>query len=101
MVIKQKSMTTHKVYSKFNFQCLIPLSKQLSMKFHYTSVASFLFVTVILFPLVVADLSSDNQALLDFTNVVLHHRNLMWNPSTSVCTSWVGITCNENRTRVV
>ncbi|KAG4906946.1 hypothetical protein JHK82_055604 [Glycine max] len=59
------------------------VSKQLSMKFHYTSVASFLFVTVILFPLVVADLSSDNQALLDFTNVVLHHRNLMWNPSTS------------------
>ena len=80
---------------------LIPFGKQLSMKFHSTSVASFLFVTIILFPLAIADLSSDKQALLDFANALLHRQNLMWNPSTSVCTSWVGITCNDNRTRVV
>ncbi|ESW18897.1 hypothetical protein PHAVU_006G080200 [Phaseolus vulgaris] len=94
-------MMTDKVYSKFNCQYIIPSRKQLSMKFLSTSVTSFLFVIVILFPLVIGDLSSDKQALLDFANAIPHRRNLMWNPSTSVCESWVGITCNENRTRVV
>ncbi|KAH1159986.1 hypothetical protein AAZX31_11G207800 [Glycine max] len=98
---QQENMKAGKVYSKFNCRYLIPFSKQLSMKFCSTSVASFLFVIVIFFPLAIADLSSDKQALLNFANAVPHRRNLMWNPSTSVCSSWVGITCNENRTRVV
>ena len=101
MVLIQEHMMTDKVYSKFNCQYIIPSRKQLSMKFLSTSVTSFLFVIVILFPLVIGDLSSDKQALLDFANAIPHRRNLMWNPSTSVCESWVGITCNENRTRVV
>ncbi|KOM52732.1 hypothetical protein LR48_Vigan09g139100 [Vigna angularis] len=71
------------------------------MKFPSTSGTSFLFVIVILFPLVIADLSSDKQALLDLVNAVPHRRNLTWNPTASVCESWVGITCNEDRTRVV
>ncbi|KAK7333102.1 hypothetical protein VNO80_29865 [Phaseolus coccineus] len=100
MVLIQEHMMTDKVYSKFNCQYIIPSRKQLSMKFLSTSV-TFLFVIVILFPLVIGDLSSDKQALLDFANAIPHRRNLMWNPSTSVCKSWVGITCNENRTRVV
>ncbi|CAJ1960627.1 unnamed protein product [Sphenostylis stenocarpa] len=97
----QENMKAGKVYSEFNCQYIIPCRKQLSMKFDSTSVAFFLFFIVILFPLAIADLSSDKQALLDFANALPHRRNLMWNPSTSVCTSWVGITCNENRTRVV
>jgi len=88
---------TGKIYSKFNCQYIIPSRKQLSMKL----LSSFLFVIVIIFPLVIADLSSDKQALLDFANAIPHRRNFAWNPSTSVCKSWEGITCNENGTRVV
>ncbi|WJX37073.1 hypothetical protein P8452_24884 [Trifolium repens] len=84
-------MKANKVSSKFMF-----------MKFYSVSVVSFLFVVAILLPLAIgADLSSDKQALLDFINAVPHRRNLMWDPSTSICTSWVGITCNQNGTRVV
>lgn len=74
-------MKTNKVHSKF-----------MSMKFYSASAASFLLVIAIIFPLAIADLNSDKQALLDFINVVPHRKNLMWNPSTSICTSWVGIT---------
>ncbi|RDX80495.1 putative inactive receptor kinase, partial [Mucuna pruriens] len=71
------------------------------MKFYSPQMHHFLFIIVILCPLVVADLSSDEQALLDFANAVPHRRNLMWGPATPICTSWVGITCNPNGTRVV
>ncbi|XP_027336622.1 probable inactive receptor kinase At5g58300 isoform X2 [Abrus precatorius] len=94
-------MKAGKVHSKINCQYLIPDSKQLSMKLYSIPMAPFLFVIVILFPLAIADLNSDKQALLDFANAVPHRRNLMWNRSTSICTSWTGITCNENGTRVV
>ncbi|TQD95439.1 hypothetical protein C1H46_018924 [Malus baccata] len=40
------------------------------------------------------------QALLDFADAVPHRRKLSWNPATPVCTSWVGITCTPNGTRV-
>ncbi|XP_061367923.1 probable inactive receptor kinase At5g58300 [Gastrolobium bilobum] len=95
-------MKASKLYSEFNCQYLIPyIKQQLSMKFNSTSVAPFLFVIIILFPLAIADLSSDRQALLDFANAVPHRRNFMWNPSTSMCTSWAGIICNQNGTRVI
>ncbi|OIV95670.1 hypothetical protein TanjilG_01464 [Lupinus angustifolius] len=94
-------MKAGKVYSPFKCQFPIPYSKQLSMKLYSTSVTPFLFIIFILFPLAIADLSSDKQALLDFANAIPHRRNLMWNPATSICTSWVGITCNQNRTRVI
>ncbi|KAL2333091.1 hypothetical protein Fmac_014304 [Flemingia macrophylla] len=90
-------MKAGEVYFLFNCQYLISCRKQLSMKFHSTSVASLLFVLVILFPLANADLDSDKHALLAFANAVPHRRNLMWNPSTPVCSSWIGITCNHNR----
>lgn len=49
----------------------------------------------------IADLNSDKQALLDFAANVPHARKLNWNSSTSVCTSWVGITCTKNGSRVL
>jgi len=51
--------------------------------------------------MVFADLNSDKQALLDFAASVPHRRDLKWNSATSICTSWVGVTCNQNGTRVV
>ncbi|KAG5081152.1 hypothetical protein AAZX31_02G222000 [Glycine max] len=76
-------------------------TKKISMKFYSSQVHRFLFIIVILFPLAIADLSSDKQALLDFAAAVPHRRNLKWNPATPICSSWVGITCNPNGTRVV
>ena len=54
-----------------------------------------------IFPLIVADLKSDTQALLDFAAAIPHARKLNWNSSTPVCSSWVGVTCNLNGSRVI
>ncbi|XP_010452417.1 PREDICTED: probable leucine-rich repeat receptor-like protein kinase At5g05160 [Camelina sativa] len=53
--------------------------------------------------LVSADLASDEQALLNFAASVPHPPKLNWNKNLSLCTSWIGITCDDtNRTsRVV
>ncbi|XP_028774258.1 probable inactive receptor kinase At5g58300 [Neltuma alba] len=71
------------------------------MKFYSSSLQPFLLVIVIIFPLAIADLNSEKQALLSFANAIPHQRNLKWDPSSSVCKSWVGITCNPNGTHVV
>lgn len=49
----------------------------------------------------IADLNSDEQALLDFSAKVPHGRKLNWNSSTSICTTWVGITCTKDGSRVL
>ncbi|XP_058183739.1 probable inactive receptor kinase At5g58300 [Rhododendron vialii] len=46
------------------------------------------------------DLDSDRQALLHFASAVPHVRKLNWNSNASVCTSWIGITCSDDGTRV-
>ncbi|CAK9153784.1 unnamed protein product, partial [Ilex paraguariensis] len=48
-----------------------------------------------------ANLKSDKQALLNFAAVVPHGRKLNWNSNASICTSWVGITCTPDATRVL
>lgn len=69
---------------------------------------SFLFATIpylllltLFLPSVVADLNSEKQALLNFANAVPHGRKLNWNSTSSICSSWVGITCDENQTHVI
>ncbi|KAJ0978478.1 hypothetical protein J5N97_013952 [Dioscorea zingiberensis] len=52
-------------------------------------------------PWAIADLNSDKQALLAFSAAVPHSRKLNWRNDTPVCTSWVGITCAADRSRVV
>ncbi|KAK2657826.1 hypothetical protein Ddye_010878 [Dipteronia dyeriana] len=54
-----------------------------------------------LIPQLNADLNSDKQALLDFAASVPHVRKLNWNSSTPVCSSWVGITCTRDGSRVL
>lgn len=49
----------------------------------------------------ITDLNSDQLALLDFANEVPHGRKLNWSTSNPICTSWVGITCNLDNTRVI
>ncbi|KAJ9698909.1 hypothetical protein PVL29_007802 [Vitis rotundifolia] len=79
----------------------IPCARQLPMKLFSTSlVLLFLFVVVTLLPLAIADLDADKQALLDFAAAVPHRRKLNWNSATPVCTSWVGINCTGDGSRV-
>ncbi|KAF5737304.1 hypothetical protein HS088_TW13G00183 [Tripterygium wilfordii] len=49
----------------------------------------------------IANLQSDKQALLDFAALVPHGRKINWNPSKPICTSWIGITCYNNGSRVL
>ncbi|KAI3705698.1 hypothetical protein L1987_75939 [Smallanthus sonchifolius] len=47
------------------------------------------------------DLNSDAQSLLKFSSTIPHLRKLNWNSSIPICTSWVGIKCNEEGKRVI
>uniref|UniRef100_M4FG29 Protein kinase domain-containing protein n=1 Tax=Brassica campestris TaxID=3711 RepID=M4FG29_BRACM len=47
-----------------------------------------------------ADIDSDKQALLEFASLVPHARKLNWNTTNPICTSWTGITCSKNNSRV-
>ncbi|XVF65971.1 hypothetical protein PTKIN_Ptkin09bG0293600 [Pterospermum kingtungense] len=65
----------------------------------YIAAFSFLFLCCI--SETVADLNSDVQALLQFSNTVPHGRKLNWSPTTPPCTSWAGINCTKDGSRVV
>ncbi|KAF5800279.1 putative protein kinase RLK-Pelle-LRR-III family [Helianthus annuus] len=69
-------------------------------KLHFLVVVT---ITLVLQYLCVANgnLSSDAQALLEFASSVPHVRKLNWNSTLPICTSWVGITCNDEGTRVI
>ncbi|ESQ40431.1 hypothetical protein EUTSA_v10012946mg [Eutrema salsugineum] len=43
-----------------------------------------------------ADLASDEQALLNFAASVPHPPKLNWNKNLSLCSSWIGITCDDS-----
>lgn len=64
----------------------------------FTMLLLFLFM---LLPMDMADLNSDRQALLDFTAAVPHGRKLNWKANSSVCTSWIGVACSADGTRVI
>ncbi|CAA0404490.1 Leucine-rich repeat [Arabidopsis suecica] len=53
-----------------------------------------------LYSQVTGDLAGDRQALLDFLNNIIHPRSLAWNTSSPVCTTWPGVTCDIDGTRV-
>ncbi|KAL1804566.1 hypothetical protein ACET3Z_027634 [Daucus carota] len=65
------------------------------MKLQYVLILHFLVLYVSILG-TVADLKSDKEALLDFIAAVPHSRKLNWTSASSVCRSWVGITCSEN-----
>ncbi|KAI3458414.1 hypothetical protein Pfo_015077 [Paulownia fortunei] len=60
-----------------------------------------LFLLLANFPWINSDLNSDTSALLEFAAAVPHVRKLNWSPVKPICTSWVGITCTKDRTRVL
>ncbi|MBA0825363.1 hypothetical protein Goarm_021960, partial [Gossypium armourianum] len=81
--------------------CHIPLCRQQPMKSCMSSVFYFLVIITIFLPLIVADLNSDKQALLEFHAAVPHRRNLNWNSTNPICTTWVGITCAQDNSSVL
>ncbi|KAI4307157.1 hypothetical protein L6164_030374 [Bauhinia variegata] len=50
---------------------------------------------------VTAEPVEDKQALLDFLHNIGHPHSLSWNENSSVCTSWRGVTCNNDQSRVI
>ncbi|KAI3808952.1 hypothetical protein L1987_24921 [Smallanthus sonchifolius] len=69
------------------------------IKLHFLTITTLIFLLQNLH-VTIADLSSDAQALLQFAASVPHVRKLNWNSTIPICTSWVGITCNDEGTRV-
>jgi Protein tyrosine and serine/threonine kinase/Leucine rich repeat/Leucine rich repeat N-terminal domain len=51
--------------------------------------------------LTTANLDSDKEALLSFSKSIAHIRKLNWDSNASICSSWHGVRCNPNRTRVL
>nr|XP_043619349.1 probable inactive receptor kinase At5g58300 [Erigeron canadensis] len=71
------------------------------MAFCSAQLVKLIIFIVFLLPLAYADLNSDKQALLAFANSVPHGPKLNWNNNTAICTSWVGINCTSDGTRVL
>ncbi|TKY65649.1 inactive receptor kinase [Spatholobus suberectus] len=66
---------------------------------YFTTIPIFLLLLV--FPQTTADLHSEKQALLDFAVALHHGPKVNWNSSTSICTSWVGVTCSHDGSHVL
>lgn len=64
-------------------------------------VFSLIFVVGTVFWQGSADPLEDKQALLDFLGNIPHSRALNWNQNSSVCSDWIGVTCDSNQTRVI
>ncbi|KAM0061184.1 putative protein kinase RLK-Pelle-LRR-III family [Helianthus debilis subsp. tardiflorus] len=77
------------------------LTCELFVMEHYSDqLVKLIFFIFLLLPLAYADLDSDKQSLLAFLNVVPHGPKLNWSNDTAICTSWVGINCTSDETRV-
>ncbi|XP_022723894.1 probable inactive receptor kinase At4g23740 [Durio zibethinus] len=61
----------------------------------------FIFLLGAIFSSILADPVKDKQALLDFLEHINHSRSLIWSKETSVCNSWIGVTCNSDHSRVI
>ncbi|XP_042017346.1 probable inactive receptor kinase At5g58300 isoform X1 [Salvia splendens] len=60
-----------------------------------------LLIFVALFLPAWGDLSSDSQALLAFSTAVPHGRKLNWNAGSPICSSWTGVNCSTDGSRVI
>ncbi|GJW33905.1 probable inactive receptor kinase isoform X1 [Tanacetum coccineum] len=70
------------------------------MKLWYPLLLHSILIILSLVSPVLSDLNSDKLALLAFADAVPHGPKLNWTNATNVCTSWLGIVCDSNDTRV-
>ncbi|KAL3521335.1 hypothetical protein ACH5RR_019484 [Cinchona calisaya] len=75
------------------------MDDQMKLQFIFAALL-FLFLQLSTLPQIIADLNSDRQALLDFAKAVPRLRKLNWNSGAHICSSWAGINCNKDGTRV-
>ncbi|KAE8722678.1 putative inactive receptor kinase [Hibiscus syriacus] len=61
----------------------------------------FMFIMGAIFLSIQAVPVEDKQALLDFVEHIHHSRSFNWNKEASVCSSWIGVACNRDKSRVV
>ncbi|GMJ06476.1 hypothetical protein like AT4G23740 [Hibiscus trionum] len=61
----------------------------------------FIIIMWAIFISIQADPVEDKQALLDFIEHIHHSRPLNWNKEASVCSSWIGVACNRDKSRVI
>lgn len=73
----------------------------LKLRSNYLASLVFVFILLCYFYQAAADLSSDKQALLAFAASVHHGRRLSWRLDSPTCSSWIGVTCTKNKTRVI
>ncbi|XP_052174098.1 probable inactive receptor kinase At3g08680 [Diospyros lotus] len=71
------------------------------MKLHNSSAPLTVLLFLFLVSRTIADLNIDKQALLNFAAVVPHSRKINWKSSSPICSSWVGVSCDPNGTRVI
>lgn len=64
---------------------------------------TFLFLSLLggFSPFITAEPVEDKQALLDFIKKIHHSHSLNWSNNTSVCSSWIGVTCSNDHSSVV
>lgn len=75
-------------------------STLMMLQSYFVTIPTFLLL-LLFFLQISADLNSEKQALLDFSASIHHGEKINWNSSTSICTSWVGITCSHNGSHVL
>ncbi|KAF1872626.1 hypothetical protein Lal_00016462 [Lupinus albus] len=65
----------------------------------------YIFVSIYVFGLILwqgnGEAVEDKEILLDFVKKFPPSRPLNWNESSSVCDNWTGVTCNEEKSRVI
>ncbi|KAL0303992.1 UNVERIFIED_CONTAM: putative inactive receptor kinase [Sesamum radiatum] len=74
------------------------LNLQMKLQFQLAAITILLIAD---FLPINSDLNSDASALLEFAAAFSHTRKLNWDPSKPICTSWFGISCKRDRTRVL
>lgn len=75
------------------------LRLEMGLHFPLVAVTNLVLLLSISSP-ITSDLTSDASALLEFAAAVPHVRKLNWDSSNSICTSWIGITCTNDKSRV-
>lgn len=72
----------------------------MKLQFQFAALTN-LFLLMCNSPCINSNLNSDTSALLEFAAAFPYARKLNWNPTKPICSSWVGITCTSDETRVL
>ncbi|KAJ1405947.1 Protein kinase domain [Sesbania bispinosa] len=92
-------VNVNKVARNFSFPAAAGGSGKLQMEF--LRILSSIYLLSLILLQGNAEPLEDKKALLDFVNKFPPSRPLNWNESSSMCATWTGVTCNEDKSRVI